>query len=288
MNLHESILENIFSANDVHSKENKQEYLHSLREELSKLRRSYRQNDIYVDYGNNSTQEAYLLGYFPHHYQVIQDIYQSEIQPQLDPLNVVCIGGGPLPELLGILKAIPLKPSQIQITIFDKFADQWQHSHRILSGIFNACAGSDCELKISQSKFDLRNKNDVFKETPVEQRYLLKNADIIIFQNFLSETDRNNDVQKNIYHLINYWADKKGTLIAFADLLGYRIKELFENIRTTLTDFDLVEFKNETVSGSIRSSEMPTDFLMNEFFAEKDSLRPRKNINFCQLVGRRR
>jgi hypothetical protein len=288
MNLHESILENIFSANDVHSKESKQEYLHSLREELSKLRRSYRQNDIYVDYGNNSTQEAYLLGYFPHHYQVIQNIYQSEIQPQLDPLNVVCIGGGPLPELLGILKAIPLKPSQIQITIFDKFADQWQHSHRILSGIFNACAGSDCELKISQSKFDLRNKNDVFKETPVEQRYLLKNADIIIFQNFLSETDRNNDVQKNIYHLINYWADKKGTLIAFADLLGYRIKELFENIRTTLTEFDLVEFKNETVSGSIRTSETPTDFLLNEFFAEKDSLRPRKNINFCQLVGRRR
>ena len=86
---------------------------------------------------------------------------------------------------------------------------------------------------------------------------------------------------------MNYWADKKGTLIAFADLLGYRIKELFENIRTTLTDFDLVEFKSETVSGSIKSREAPTDFLMNEFFAERDYLRPRRNIKFCKLVGRR-
>ena len=287
MNLHDSILENIFFANDVHTVEKKQEYLHFLREELSKLRRSYKQNDIHVDYGNNATQEAYLLGYFPHHYQVIQDICQAETQTQIDPLNVVCIGGGPLPELLGILRAIQAKPTQIQITIFDKFADQWQHSHRILSGIFRENAGSDCELKISQSKFDLRDKNNVFRETPVEQRGLLKDSDIIIFQNFLSETDRTNDVQKNIYHLMNYWADKKGTLIAFADLLGYRIKELFENIRTTLTDFDLVEFKSETVSGSIKSREAPTDFLMNEFFAERDYLRPRRNIKFCKLVGRR-
>lgn len=288
MNLLADIAERVFAANAIFEEPEKAAYLNSLRPFLKELRLSYRSRDIRVDYGNPKVQEAYLLAYFPHHFEIIEKICSESMNGNANPLKVACFGGGPLPELLGLTMSLDNSTRSVEVSLFDKFADQWKYSHDLLEKVFERAGGNEISVSIHRFPFDLRNENNVFRQTPIEIRSSLFDADLVVFQNFLSETDRNNSVQTNILHMFNHWATKPNSLIAFIDLQGYEIENLLEDLAQSLSDYGIAQFPDGVKRGGMRSRETPDELIGTHFFENRDYLRARSFVSFCNLVGIRK
>ncbi|HAE11550.1 MAG TPA: hypothetical protein DCG39_07900 [Opitutae bacterium] len=289
MNLTGEITAQIFHARKLNGPEPTSAYLQSLRPALASLRQSYRTKSISVDYSNHELQEVYLLAYFPHHFELIEAILRDHASrlPQ-GGLNVTCFGGGPLPELYGILKFLEdgkvSRPS-IDLGIFDLHAETWSYSHSLLDPLFKKNFPLNSHYRIARHNFDLRDKNDVFRKTAPTYRDIWKATNLVIFQNFLSETDRGTDVVKNLLHLINDWVTNKGCLIAFIDLQSYRIESVFGDLQKQLKKYQLVSETSDLKSGRARSSAEPAEILKQNFYSDSLKLWPKRKIDYCYFTA---
>ena len=72
--MYDTLLEHIYSTNNLITLSQKKEYLQSLRPTAQKLWEIYRNQHVKADYSNFAIQIVYLLRYFPSYSQLLPEI----------------------------------------------------------------------------------------------------------------------------------------------------------------------------------------------------------------------
>ena len=98
------IFEKICENHLIENEQDKIDFLVNLQPEIIALRKAYLKYPITdLDYSSSATQDAYLLGYFPHYTLPIEVILSEHFKNRdfsNESINITLIGGGPCPEII--------------------------------------------------------------------------------------------------------------------------------------------------------------------------------------------
>ena len=156
------------------SSETVEAHLQSLKPSVTCLRKAYFNYPVYVPYERHNIQEAYLLAYFPHYYQLMYSILNNQIGDLFvgkEKVNLGFVGGGPGSEAYGAIKYILNNCNDIReigITIFDLNSSTWKYSHEVVLGSLIEPLKKSEFPKISWDtvSLDLANPSDIEKILP--------------------------------------------------------------------------------------------------------------------------
>jgi len=260
-----------------------------LQSSVKKLRSLYRNYPVCVPYDQIDIQAAYLISYFPHYYQLIYKILLEKypsIFNNLTSLNLVFFGGGPGPEIYGVLKFISnnnFTIKDIDITILDINAKQWEYSHNILKKHIIPSLGLDkIELKINSRFFDLAKPIDLNQFAG-----LFNACNLLVFQNCLNEIPvaELSQLKINVQLIIKQLPlngsviinDLTGGYAAVQSLIQSIEKESKANIGVSILHTSLItdSFQNLT---SIHAR--PSYLVSKHLLTGSDGLIPRKYLKY--------
>jgi len=149
-------------------------YLPTLKPKVVLLRNAYRNAVVNVDYSNRELQSAYLLTYTPHYYQIIYSVFLEHLSnfgENLEKINLGFIGGGPGSEVYGVVKYLlenNINICIINIYVFDKYADTWGYSHKIVKEhLIELCNTTQVKINFESIAFDLIGIKAVTGQVPI-------------------------------------------------------------------------------------------------------------------------
>lgn len=167
------------------------------------------QND--VNHGDLATRFGYIYKYIGSHANIVfQLIQRNEVLQELfrrDDVDVVCIGGGPGSEVLGILKYILTEKLSLHLTshILDKeknWAEAWSDLGRKVP--------NDLRFNTTFETIDVCNPDDW-----IERKKLWK-ADLFTMIYFLSEVFCNKETAQPFFDNL-FEKAKSGALFVYVD-----------------------------------------------------------------------
>lgn len=127
INRNYSTANEICRACNSNNSKNIQYFLAGLKLQVKELRSLLKGAFTNIDYSDRFTRTAYMLAYFPFYIEPIYYVTKSHINKLIgantSEINICFIGGGPLPELLGLSKSISAKNnvSILNCSILDAF-----------------------------------------------------------------------------------------------------------------------------------------------------------------------
>lgn len=181
--IYRSLLREVLRAEDLSSEKAESEYLQSLKPFVKKLRSAYKRDTINIDYADKGIQSAYLLAYFPHYTDMIFKIFQQHGDAIGIPSHLSLFGGGPCPEVIGLLRYIDvITPpySSLAVKAYDINHEAWGWSRNIIKNVI-------CSTEYEFSRrvpIQLESEPFNFSEIlpPAEPE-----PDFLVFQNCLNE-----------------------------------------------------------------------------------------------------
>jgi len=209
-----------------------------------------RMGDSYVNvmYEDRYIRAAYMLLYFPFYiepiYYVIKPYFRNIVKPNVSELKVCFIGGGPLPELLGLGKVISTINfiKKINCTVLDIFP-HWTTERVCCTKpmLDEDYFGGECI--IHHEKFDLWNENMIVPD-------IIREADLVISQNCINDCPREaENILNNNFRRI--WKNlKTGSSLVVIDLYYSSVKNLLLNLQ------GIVEMEKDKVVQNVKHSEI--------------------------------
>lgn len=149
-----------------------------LKPRFHELRQAYRVNFVDVEYRDVDLVAAYLLGYFPK-YAFMSSVTLQQIAADL-PRDVRCavLCGGPLPEVLGLVSAMPACRS-VRVIAPDLHAARWEWAREVCADI---CASYSAHVRPDVVGFDC----NLLAPLPDGIEHF-RNLDLVILQNCINE-----------------------------------------------------------------------------------------------------
>lgn len=262
-------------------------YLTSLQEPAKDLWRSYRSNQVKVNYSNPEIQAAYLIRYYPHYVQMTLEILR--LFPELftfgRQIKACFFGAGPCPEIAGLAQFLTehcQETESLIVHIYDIAAEAWKPSREITKN-FVVPQLWQGQISGTVNNLDLCLAN-VFKAEPIAK--IISNCDIFIFQNCLNEIWNTSATQENINFLLD--CAPLNSFIIINDLSSYeQNRQFIEDIAAIVTQRKDYQIIGQSKEITIRSSlDIPLVITQN-LLTREDGLIPRKQINFLFLAIRK-
>lgn len=121
--IYQSILSGVLDTN-CKSENEFADYLQSLKPLVRELRCEYKRNNwVAINYACENMQAAYLLTYFPHYTDMLWKIFLRHGKEIGIPKNLSVFGGGPCPEIIGLLRWLgetnPVCAEKLTVTSYD-------------------------------------------------------------------------------------------------------------------------------------------------------------------------
>lgn len=207
-----------------------QYYLTGLKSErkdlISKLKDSY----VDIMYKDRYVRAAYMLLYFPFYIEPIYYVTQTHINKLVNPdtskIKICFIGGGPLPELLGLGKAISTIKSikKINCTVLD-IVPHWVTERDCCTKLMLKKEYFPGECNISHEKFDLWSEALVIPD-------IISEADIVVSQNCINDCPKGKEdiLNKNFQSI---WSDLKSeSSLIIIDLCYQSVRNLLTKLQS--------------------------------------------------------
>jgi hypothetical protein len=173
-------------------------YLDSLGTRLIRLRDSFDEAKVSVDYTDPATIETYLLAYFPHY--IASAVYALEILPAeryrqylSRGFKIVFVGGGPLPEVVAlaeVLESCTQNQVDIEIVLIDAHAATWSAAARDAVAL---AKGMNPRLNINLKTI----VHDVRKPFDERVERAIASSDVVMLQNCLNEVVKSSAFDHN-------------------------------------------------------------------------------------------
>ncbi|WP_339750748.1 Hsp70 family protein [Algoriphagus aquimarinus] len=271
------------------SSETVEAHLQSLKPSVTCLRKAYFNYPVYVPYERHNIQEAYLLAYFPHYYQLMYSILNNQIGDLFvgkEKVNLGFVGGGPGSEAYGAIKYILNNCNDIReigITIFDLNSSTWKYSHEVVLGSLIEPLKKSEFPKISWDtvSLDLANPSDIEKILPK-----VSSLDLLVMQNCINEIPLNSisDLKRNIARLFK--GLRSSSCLVISDLTR-SVRPLLKSIEQEVEKSGEVKFKISTLENNHASLQVSVHAVPNRVIKENlltgDSTKyliPRKNLQY--------
>lgn len=199
--------------------------------ELKQLSDSYKGLKVggTIDYSKPATQFAYLYCYVTSHANTTYELLlKEEESSQLvsifnqEEVNVVCLGGGPGSDLLGLIKFMEVhkKKAKLVCAIYDK-EKNWQDTWQCVFKGFKA--SFPCKIGFRYL--------DVYKHTVSECHAKSENVDLYTMSFLLSEVCSNKE-QAHPFFLDLFNRAKVGSRFLFIDNVSVEAHTWFDSIVT--------------------------------------------------------
>ena len=140
-----ALLDGIYSARQLETDTEKQDYLQTLQNSARELWDEYRGSDISPDYSRIEYQEAYLLCYFLPYSQpvpyllnhlILKENFSYQL-PENGSLTASFFGCGPGPELYGLMHYLGGPQSGVDISAAMLDREPWEHGRKIVRQLLN-------------------------------------------------------------------------------------------------------------------------------------------------------
>lgn len=276
------LLEGIFSANglDKASRDEKVEYLKSLRNSATKLWQSFQNQNVLIDYSSKKIQECYLLRYF-HPYanfllRELSNLEESYFQDK-NSYTVSFFGVGPGSEIIGLLHFLKnnTKINNIHVNLFDN--EPWSYSRKIVNSLV---IPEFWNLNnFSSNSFTVDFCSPDFWKFPENRAELIIKSDLVVFQNCLNEISNTNIMQTNanISGIFNNLSDK--SLMLFIDqavgkyqATSHMLDQIIKTAEFTPDIFTASKLETLDLSGSHFISTYPEIIDTNLYYKEMNSV----------------
>jgi hypothetical protein len=206
------------------------EYLALLGDGLPALRKQYFASNVAVNYASADAIDRYLLAYFPHY------VYTASVALSHIPcdqllaglvrgLDVVCVGSGPLPELIALIDRLlecGAQAGQITLTAVDVNTTAWATAMQDSIAIANQLAP---HLNVSL----LTEQRDCTAPVTPGQPPL-PNCDVLLIQNCLNEIGHARCFPEHAMQFVS--AVRQGGYLIVSDLIEYQA------VSNAIPDFD--------------------------------------------------
>ena len=192
--MHELLLDEICNDRNHRDQRAKIDFLKSLREPTRRLWECYRKGAVGAQYHQREVQESYLLRYYPAYAQIFPEIAGRlaaggrKIIGGKYQLNAVFFGGGPAPELFGLIRY--LRDSghgsvKVRATLIDSAPGKWMDGRRVsIRGVLSRDYPGGFDA-ISAIPADMASEQLLQRDARIAAA--LQQADLIVFQNCLNE-----------------------------------------------------------------------------------------------------
>ncbi len=261
--------------------------LAGLRDNVKELWQAYREYPIQVNYQDRYARAAYMLSYFPYYINPIYYVLSSgssnaskdNILDKVKVLNVGFLGGGALPELVGLVKYISKNKKEItdiSATVFDS-TTHWSTERRLITEplVKNYYAG---KFNIESIVTNLWEKNYSVND-------IIKKVDILVLQNTINEaTTTGKEILK--MNLIKIWNKlPNGAVFIIIDLDYKEISDFITGLYPDLINRKILQ---ELKNTSIRTELPKCYFIQEKLFdasRSEDGLYPRRgDRNYWNIV----
>ncbi len=197
-------------------------HLEDLKPIAKLLWRSYRTNNINVDYTDPNIQLVYMTRYFPFYCRLIR-IELNEIiddcnhLAQKNDIVVSLFGSGPIPEAVGISQFLSenFNPQVLEFISFDINQNEWREMRQVVRRVLISNDLPKTLISNRAVQFDL---GVIINPTQLD---IIRRSDIIVFQNCLNELNTNqlqicfSSIQQIVQNL------QVGAVIVFIERTGY-------------------------------------------------------------------
>ena len=262
-------------------------YLESLQPSVKMLRRAYRNHPVYVDYKQEAVQNAYLITYLPHYYQLIEKVLREQNPDSLAEksiLEITFIGGGPGSEVFGTIKHITSHNpyiKEINVNIMDINADAWSYSHQVVQDKLIGSLGQVDRFNINWKAYQL----DITDISSVnKQLNHFRKSDLVVIQNCINEIANENyyELSSSMISIFNA-IPSKGALLMID--LTQSVRSKIKNIEKELTALSDVKevvgtMNQKSPSRMISINARPNEIVRQNLLNYTDGLIPRKNLSY--------
>ncbi|WP_407931551.1 hypothetical protein [Ignavibacterium album] len=257
-----------------------QYFLAGLKLQVKELRSLLKGAFANIDYSDRFTRTAYMLAYFPFYIEPIYYVTKPHINKLLDAgfseINICFIGGGPLPELLGLSKSISYTNNvkKLNCTVLDEF-DYWVTEREcctkvLLSDYYKG------DVIINSFKFNLWSDKLTIPRA-------ISNSDLVVAQNCINDCPQNKfKTMKNNFYQI--WKNiKKGSSIIILDLNYDTINELLKELKEYFSNNEGVVIQD--ISKNEKRPNIPKCQHLEELLFERtDGLLARRVVKYYSLI----
>ncbi|MEI8129246.1 MAG: Hsp70 family protein [bacterium] len=261
-------------------------YLHTLQNPVKELRIAYRNSPVNVQYGRKEIQEAYLLTYLPHYYQLIYKIFIEEV-PEIfnddEDIYLTFIGGGPGSEAYGAIKYILnncKSAKNIYVSILDINASTWEYSHKIVNeNLIESINNKNVKIHWKSVFFNLISLDEIKRA-----KGIINKSHLLVIQNCLNEiANENNDILNLHIKLLFDYLPNFGFLLmsdmtSSARLIIRQLEEFL--IKNCDIKFIKSTLKSTNSSSLISVHHPPSEIIIKNLLNGTNNLMPRKNINY--------
>jgi len=242
-------------------------FLAGLKDEVKKLWKAYRDYPVSIDYSKRYVRAAYMLSYFPYYiepiYKILNNINDDKILfSSKSKINVGFLGGGALPELVGLAKYISHSKNEIQkinAVVFD-ITPHWISEREsctmaLIDEYFNL------ELNVKSITVNLWNESFLIDDS-------IKRLDLIVLQNSINEASEDG---KQIFkdNLFKIWNEiSNGTIFVIIDLNYPAVSNFISNFINSLKEKRIVKRMS---NDSIESGLPKCNFIQEKLFDFNES-----------------
>lgn len=249
---------------------------------LQQVRSTYSRVPTSFDYNSRFQKGIYMLAYFPFYiepiYYTLENFINDFETKEKGKIIISILGGGALPELIGMSKLIDERRNdieEIEVKVFDKFqnwnAEIENCTKKLIPSYFSG------EIFINLQNADLVSLNDA-------EIASISNSDIVVLQNTI------NDLNPNNYHLLknmlaSVWDNfERNSLMVIIDLNFNEVKNFMQSLqnefeRNGIVISPLNQFPIE------HQPNIPFCFHLERIlFSNQTGLMPRRRVNYYRFV----
>jgi hypothetical protein len=241
-----ALLDGVLSSNSRQTEIDRRVYLESLAQATQTLWQAYRTRDgggVVVDYSSKAAQEAYLLRYYLPNSFLLDEVLRKAKATILNRGGEVVscfFGGGPGPELLGLMRHLKRgddESRRLVSWIFDVASAGWAYGRDIVERSILSHAWPYQQFELNPQKVDVGSPRMLENCAVVER---LGSANIVVFQNCLNEV-ASTYAPEQMRRVADLLA--AGSTMVVIDRDGYDIKDKLRPLADWATNEGVYEMK---------------------------------------------
>ena len=297
MTIFDCILETIFRLENI-DESHQADFLVRLRPFAQTLWRSYRNDQIEVDYKNRGFQYAYLLRYFPFYIGLFGHLIRKTgatytRDNSLKSISATFFGGGPGPEVIGLLDFLyrQNRPHpNVTANIIDVYSDDWSE---VRTGLFQTMVEAEAEFlsnspQIVDLQADLSSSEHMNKPEVLDS---LKSSEFVMFQNCLNEMSGDGYVANILEAVEN---SQTGTALIIIERSGYPLENLNSLLNALENSWEILVKEDQKYDCGPMLNQCPkivTDNLFcppDENLSWANQLIYAKNVRYHGVLGKKK
>lgn len=279
--LYDLILEGLYKSYQIKSEEDKKAFLCGLQPYVTDLRRSFKNNQIKVDYSDKNVQAAYLIAYYPSYVEMTYEVLNRHeikvLNSENGILHVCLFGAGAAPEVIALLNFIvqnTIDINEVNIYAYDISASTWNFSLDLVREFIVPHFWQSKKLQLVSLDLDLCER-DIFK-TILGQ---IQTSNLFVFQNCLNELNDRDIAIQNIKYLTQNIAKKSRLIIA--DLSGYQVvSDIKSKVEQNLQELSHLSIFKSKSKDEVRVKISLPSILRQNLLTGTEGLIPRSIVRF--------